>query len=213
MSEDPIGFSGEDYNLYRYVGNEAIGLIDPSGLQPPTLPNGLNHRIDRRGNVYGGFEIHVYDGKTEVAKINGAGGFREKVHGANQKPLPSPSEFRGKYPDAARALQRMAEKEAKCAYKGGRRVGSALTRKAEKPPSPQSPKPGCTLLGLQILTEFSGVYRRAREAGRGYWEQFQLAGLQIRASTGGRLSPDEKHNSTKAEALMEPEARNYCSDC
>ena len=32
ISEDPIGFGGRDLNLYRYVGNNAIRFIDPSGL-------------------------------------------------------------------------------------------------------------------------------------------------------------------------------------
>ncbi len=32
LSEDPIGFGGGDANLYRYVGNESTGYVDPSGL-------------------------------------------------------------------------------------------------------------------------------------------------------------------------------------
>ncbi len=32
ISEDPIGFEGKYLNLYRYVGNGVIGLIDPFGL-------------------------------------------------------------------------------------------------------------------------------------------------------------------------------------
>lgn len=31
MSEDPIGFSGGDKNLYRYVENNSIRYIDPHG--------------------------------------------------------------------------------------------------------------------------------------------------------------------------------------
>ncbi len=31
-AKDPIGFIGSDVNLYRYVGNNSIGFIDPSGL-------------------------------------------------------------------------------------------------------------------------------------------------------------------------------------
>ncbi len=33
MSEDPIGFSGGDANLYRYVGNQPTTFVDASGLQ------------------------------------------------------------------------------------------------------------------------------------------------------------------------------------
>jgi RHS repeat-associated protein len=32
VSEDPIGFEAGDANLYRYVGNEATGKTDPSGM-------------------------------------------------------------------------------------------------------------------------------------------------------------------------------------
>ncbi len=32
ISEDPIGFAGEDVNLYAYVSNNPILLIDPWGL-------------------------------------------------------------------------------------------------------------------------------------------------------------------------------------
>jgi RHS repeat-associated protein len=32
LSQDPIGFSAGDPNLYRYVGNNVPNLADPSGL-------------------------------------------------------------------------------------------------------------------------------------------------------------------------------------
>ena len=32
MTQDPIGFEGGDYNLYRYVENRPTVLVDPSGL-------------------------------------------------------------------------------------------------------------------------------------------------------------------------------------
>ena len=34
QSADPIGFAAGDANLYRYVGNNAVCLIDPSGQMP-----------------------------------------------------------------------------------------------------------------------------------------------------------------------------------
>ena len=33
MSEDPIGFEAGDANLYRYVGNEVVSELDPTGLE------------------------------------------------------------------------------------------------------------------------------------------------------------------------------------
>ncbi len=33
LSQDPLGFGGGDYNLYRYVANNPINHTDPSGLQ------------------------------------------------------------------------------------------------------------------------------------------------------------------------------------
>ena len=33
LSRDPIGFSGGDWNLYRYVANNPIALLDPSGMK------------------------------------------------------------------------------------------------------------------------------------------------------------------------------------
>lgn len=38
ISEDPIGFTAGDPNLYRYVGNSPTNFTDPSGLQP-VIPN------------------------------------------------------------------------------------------------------------------------------------------------------------------------------
>lgn len=42
ISQDPIGFDGDDVNLYAYVGNNPIKYIDPLGLLetiPPIDPN------------------------------------------------------------------------------------------------------------------------------------------------------------------------------
>jgi RHS repeat-associated protein len=40
LSEDPIGFTAGDVNLYRYVGNGPVNGTDPSGLQTYPLPAG-----------------------------------------------------------------------------------------------------------------------------------------------------------------------------
>jgi RHS repeat-associated protein len=34
ISEDPIGFYGEDFNIFRYVGNNPLRFKDPSGKGP-----------------------------------------------------------------------------------------------------------------------------------------------------------------------------------
>lgn len=36
LSEDPLGFAAGDMNVYRYVGNNPVNLVDPSGLLPET---------------------------------------------------------------------------------------------------------------------------------------------------------------------------------
>jgi RHS repeat-associated protein len=38
ITEDPIGFSGRDFNLYRYADNCPVTVIDPSGLQVMNSP-------------------------------------------------------------------------------------------------------------------------------------------------------------------------------
>jgi uncharacterized protein RhaS with RHS repeats len=38
MTQDPLGFDAGDANLYRYVGDNPVGLTDPSGLRPPHHP-------------------------------------------------------------------------------------------------------------------------------------------------------------------------------
>ncbi len=46
LSQDPIGFEAGDENLYRYVGNDVVGEVDPSGLEP----SGLRIKTRKTGN-------------------------------------------------------------------------------------------------------------------------------------------------------------------
>ncbi|MBY0516238.1 MAG: RHS repeat-associated core domain-containing protein [Bacteriovoracaceae bacterium] len=41
LSEDPIGFLGGDYNLYRYVRNNPVLKNDPSGKWPEFIDDGV----------------------------------------------------------------------------------------------------------------------------------------------------------------------------
>jgi len=46
ISADPSGFSGGDHNLYRYVGNDPLNKVDPTGLAARMLGNsGSNTNI------------------------------------------------------------------------------------------------------------------------------------------------------------------------
>ncbi|MBA2682562.1 MAG: RHS repeat-associated core domain-containing protein, partial [Ktedonobacteraceae bacterium] len=38
LQPDPIGFSGDRSNIYRYCGNNPVNCDDPSGLEPPVPP-------------------------------------------------------------------------------------------------------------------------------------------------------------------------------
>lgn len=55
ISEDPIGFEGGDVNLYAYVGNNPVNLIDPLGLSDMIFDpsSGTLTVIDKNGNVIG----------------------------------------------------------------------------------------------------------------------------------------------------------------
>ncbi|HKM56875.1 MAG TPA: RHS repeat-associated core domain-containing protein, partial [Isosphaeraceae bacterium] len=53
-SEDPIGFAGGDTNLYRYVGDDPVNKVDPSGLAdlcPPLGPPGRRNSFPNREAV------------------------------------------------------------------------------------------------------------------------------------------------------------------
>lgn len=47
INRDPIGYDGQDVNLYRYVGNNPIKRLDPLGQKyiPPTVPPPLAEQV------------------------------------------------------------------------------------------------------------------------------------------------------------------------
>ncbi len=54
VQPDPIGFAGGDVNLYRYVKNNPLGLVDPSGYKPDDpaywgTPGGADPEAVQRG--------------------------------------------------------------------------------------------------------------------------------------------------------------------
>src|SRR5262249_25779892 len=123
ITQDPSGFM-DGPNLYVYVHNAPTNQVDPSGRwgqpAPVELGEGITARVDKRGNPFGGFEIHVYSGKTEIAKLNGAGGWVATHEGAE---LATPSAFKTQLPEAYQNLRKLASAEAREAARNGLRVG------------------------------------------------------------------------------------------
>jgi RHS repeat-associated protein len=82
ISEDTIGFNGGDANLYRYVGNNPVNLIDPYGRS--WLNNVDNWLADRGVDLYGavntadqiagGFASGATGGATDIARQGIYGG-------------------------------------------------------------------------------------------------------------------------------------------
>jgi len=53
ISEDPIGFNGGDVNLYGYVGNDPVNLVDPYGLIGYPGAAGLGAGLGAAGGAVG----------------------------------------------------------------------------------------------------------------------------------------------------------------
>lgn len=68
ISEDPIGFSGGDINLYGYVANSPTNFIDPRGLDIAVIENGPTP-----GNPFGHTALAI-TGRGVFSYGNGNGG-------------------------------------------------------------------------------------------------------------------------------------------
>jgi len=70
MQKDPIGFAGGDTSLYRYVGNDPVNFVDPSGNIPvPLISGGIGAVF---GGIAGGFVAAANGGDTN-AILSGIG--------------------------------------------------------------------------------------------------------------------------------------------
>jgi RHS repeat-associated protein len=66
ISEDPIGFAGGDTNLYAYVQNDPVSLVDPEGL------SGIEVAIDpNTGLPY--FKRNAFDDNLHEPHLGGMG--------------------------------------------------------------------------------------------------------------------------------------------
>jgi RHS repeat-associated protein len=73
IRRDPLGFGGGDQNLYRYVGNDPVNKLDPTGLQEATI-----ERI-------GGREVKLADSTFPFGKGNGTVKAYEKATARGKK--------------------------------------------------------------------------------------------------------------------------------
>ncbi len=65
ISEDPIGFRGQDSNLYRYVSNQPTQLIDPSGKLGFPAAGAI------AGGIVGGFSGAYNSGSCSIFGVIG----------------------------------------------------------------------------------------------------------------------------------------------
>lgn len=69
LSEDPLHFSGNDHNLYRYVKNKPVGYSDPQGL----LASDVNEAVKIVSNVLGLPDLNVQYGASAYTPFGSTG--------------------------------------------------------------------------------------------------------------------------------------------
>jgi RHS repeat-associated protein len=73
ISEDPIGFAAGDSNIYRYVSNNVVNSIDPSGLEVEMIfdrGTGTLMLFDHDKNTYRVFS-NVFSGGGKPDELTG----------------------------------------------------------------------------------------------------------------------------------------------
>jgi RHS repeat-associated protein len=79
LQEDPIGFAGDDLNLYAYVGNAPVTFVDPLGLKkfgPDHTPNENTYtygEIQKWVNEPGATPEQIADAKASIGAACGRG--------------------------------------------------------------------------------------------------------------------------------------------
>jgi RHS repeat-associated protein len=70
VSKDPIRFNGNDTNIYAYVNNDPVNMIDPTGLYclPQSVINGVSGFV---GGFVGGFAQGLLMGNPAAGLIGG----------------------------------------------------------------------------------------------------------------------------------------------
>jgi RHS repeat-associated protein len=74
ISEDPIGFSGGDVNLYAYTGNSPTNLRDPSGKIAPLVVGGV---LCGTGAAIGGY--YYYKSQQTAGRKTTFGGYAKSA--------------------------------------------------------------------------------------------------------------------------------------
>lgn len=90
IGQDPIGFSGGDGNLYRYVGNRPINATDSTGLYVDT-PDDYVDNFGSHGSMSEAKAVAILDKKVRELRANkqfaAAELFEYYLHGDRQTPI------------------------------------------------------------------------------------------------------------------------------
>jgi RHS repeat-associated protein len=106
ISRDPIGFGGQDLNVYRYAGNNPVNRTDPSGLAWNVVGAGLKGTGQGVLNIVNGLQdVVIGIANVPGAAVNGIAWLEEKAGILNPNDplrvpsIPSPDWSRGMLTD------------------------------------------------------------------------------------------------------------------